>query len=276
MTDMTGETRHIFAAEIRDCDQVTMDWRQSLLIQISTAFLLLVCSGTLNAEVSELDALLNQLIAEYGGEENLRKLDNQIQEWEIVTLVGARHGYDMRSVRVPDQLKVEITYPDKQETRVVNGDSAYFMDRDALPHLATKPQKDAMRLQLMRHYSPLVLRNKRDSLSVVIEGKYRVITLFEEGVRADYFVNSENRRIEKVVGGLAIRGTEMQFVTEYSDFKVHEGVLVHQKENKFAGGVNTAKLKLRSITLDANLTEADFVPDHGKFVKPRKEKSDVI
>ena len=276
MTDMTGKTPPVFAAEFRDRDQVILDWRQSQLIKILIAFLLLVCASTSNAEGPELDALLGQLIAEYGGEENLRKLDNQIQEWDVVTLVGARHGNDMRSVRVPDQLKVEITYPDRQETRVVNRDSAYFVDRDALPHLATKPQKDAMRLQLMRHYSPLVLRNKLDSLSVVIEGKYRVITLFEEGVRADYFVNSDNRRIEKVVGGLAIHGTEMQFVTEYSDFKVHEGVLIHQKENKFAGGVNTAKLKLRSITLDANLTEADFVPDHEKFVKPKQEKSDVI
>ena len=82
--------------------------------------------------------------------------------------------------------------------------------------------------------------------------------------------------IEKVVGGLAINGAEMQFVTEYSNFAFRDGVLVHQQENKFAGGVNTAKLKLRSITLDADLGEADFIPDHEKFARPKQERRDVI
>jgi hypothetical protein len=248
----------------------------SLLIKISMACLLLVCASMAHAEEADLDALLDRVIEEYGGEENLRKLDNQVQQWDLVALVGSRHGTDTRRIRVPDQLAVEITYPDKQETRVVSGQTAYFMYRDAPPRFATGPQKDAMRLQLMRHYSPLVLRGKRDSLSVADQGEYHVITLFEEGVRADYFVNSDNWRIEKVVGGLAMHGIEMQFVTEYSNFKVHDGVLVHQSENKFAGGTNTAKLELRSITLDANLTEADFVPDHGKFVQPKQEQDNVI
>lgn len=255
---------------------MTIDWCQRRLARIAFACLLLVFASALNAEETDLDALLNHVIAEYGGEQNLRKLDNYIQEWDVVALKGSRHGTDTRRIRVPDQLKVEISYPDKRETRVVNGEMGYFMHRDAPPRLATKPQKDAMRLQLMRHYSPLVLRAKLDALSVAEQDGYHVITLFEQGVRVDYFVNSVSWRIEKVVGGLAIHGTEMQFVTEYSDFTVHDGVLVHQRENKFAGGVNTAKLKLRSITLDADLGEADFIPDHGKFSQPRQERSDVI
>ena len=76
----------------------------------------------------------------------------------------------------------------------------------------------------------------------------------------DYFVNATNWRIEKVVGSLAINGSIMQFLTEYSDFTFRDGVLVHRHENKFAGGVNTAVLQLRQITLDADLQDADFLP----------------
>lgn len=253
-----------------------MDWRKPQLAIFSIVCLLFAGAASVKAEESRLDTLLDQLIEEYGGEVNLRKLDSHIQEWDVVALVRARHGTDTRRVRVPDQLKVEITYPDKQETRIVSGELGYFMHGNAPPRLATKPQKDAMRLQLMRHYSPLVLRGKLDSLSLDERDGYYVITLFEQGVRADYFVNGDSWRIEKVVGGLAINGTEMQFVTEYSDFAVHDGVLVHRRENKFAGGFNTAKLKLRSITLDAELGETDFIPDHDKFVQPEQERSDVI
>ena len=55
-------------------------------------------------------------------------------------------------------------------------------------------------------------------------------------------------------------GGEIQFLTEYSDFAVVEGVLVHHKENKFAGGVNTAMLQLRQITFDAQLDDSRFNP----------------
>jgi hypothetical protein len=57
-----------------------------------------------------------------------------------------------------------------------------------------------------------------------------------------------------------MNGREIQFLTEYSDFAVVEGVLVHHKENKFAGGVNTAMLQLREITFDAELDDSRFKP----------------
>ena len=53
----------------------------------------------------------------------------------------------------------------------------------------------------------------------------------------------------------------MRFRTEYSDFSFRDGVLVHGKENKFAGGVNTAVLTLRNITLNADLEDGLFEPE---------------
>ena len=53
----------------------------------------------------------------------------------------------------------------------------------------------------------------------------------------------------------------MQFLTEYSDFTMGDGVLIHQREKKFAGGVNTAVLHLRDIPLDADLKDANFLAD---------------
>ena len=221
--------------------------------------LLAFASGAF-AQAPELDAVLARLIDTYGGEHNLQKLDSQVQEWEMVALMGNRHGTDVRRIRAPQQLRVELRYPDKTESRIVNGDASHVIYDGSPAHPARPPQSDAMRLQLMRLYSPLVLRGKRDLLSLATEDAATIITLFEHGVRVDYWVNPDTWRIEKVVGSLAIHGGEMQFVTEYSDFVMHEGVLVHRSENKFAGGVNTAVLSLRNITLDAQLHDADFIP----------------
>lgn len=241
---------------------------------IACAFLAFASSS--RSDEPDLETLLDQIIGAYGGEENLRKLNSYVQEWTVVALLGGRHGTDIRLIRIPDQLKVEISYPDKKETRILNGESGFVIYRGMSAHMATQAQVDASRLQLMRHYSPLILRDKLDLLTFEAQGEYRVITLFEHGVRADYFVNADNGRIEKVVGSLAMNGREMQFVTEYSDFAFRDGVLVHAKENKFAGGVNTAMLQLRRITFDAKLSDGDFVPGHGEHERPKQKQEDVI
>jgi hypothetical protein len=206
------------------------------------------------------ESVLQKLIESYGGETNLRKLERMVQEWDMVAMMGNRHGKDVRSIRVPDQLKVELTYPDKTEIRILNGEKARVAFNNDPWRAASAPQQDAMRLQLMRLYSPLVLRDKGDSLKLMLDGEYCALSLVERGIRADYLVNQDTWRIEKVVGTLWINDTEMRFLTEYSDFKFVDGTLVHQRENKFAAGVNTAVLQLRNIEFNADLDDSSFTP----------------
>jgi len=176
----------------------------------------------------------------------------------MTALMGNRQGTDTRYVRAPDQLRVDLSYPRKSETRVLNGDTAFALFEGAAPEQVTGIQRDAMRLQLMRLYSPLMLRNKIDSMSLIEEGGLLALSLVENGVHVHYMINKENWHIEKVAGSLLMNGNEIQFLTEYSDFKVIEGILVHQKENKFAGGMNTAVLQLRKITFDASIEDNQF------------------
>lgn len=219
---------------------------------------LLIISQTLHSQSLDRQAVLESLISAYGGEENLRKLDNVIEEWSVVALMSNRHGTDTRSILVPDQLKVELVYPDKQEIRTLNGDAGSVIFDGAAAEPARPPQRDAMRLQLMRLYSPLVLRDKADAVTLVSDEDYLALSLSEHGVQADYLVNPDTWQIEKVVGTLDMAGNTMTFLTEYSDFKYVDGVLVHHKENKYAGQVNTAILHLHQITINAGLNETHF------------------
>jgi hypothetical protein len=230
------------------------------IFQNSLLLMTLVTGWPAMAQPLDVDTVLERLLASYGGEEKLRKLESQVQEWDFVALMGNRHGTDIRSVRAPDRLRVELSYPDKKETRILNGAAGHVVFNDTAPRVAAAAQRDAMRLQLMRLYSPLTLRKKRSALSLTVEGGFTALSLVENGLRADYLVNTDNWRIEKVVGTLNVNGAEMAFLTEYSDFRFRDGVLIHHKENKFAGGVNTAMLQLRNVTFEAELPEGTFQP----------------
>jgi hypothetical protein len=230
------------------------------LSQVIYLLILALLSPAAGAEPLDRDAVLEKLVQSYGGEQNLHKLDRVVQEWDFVALMGNRHGKDVRSVRVPGQLRVELTYPDKKETRVLNQADSHVIFDDRPAAIAAAAQRDAMRLQLMRLYSPLHLRDRRESVSLTLDGEYCALSLQEGGLRSDYLVDMDNWRIEKVVGTLTVNGGEMRFLTEYSDFALVDGVLVHQKENKFAGNVNTAVLQLRQIELQARLENDVFLP----------------
>ena len=222
--------------------------------------LALMMTAPASSQSDALSDALERMIAAYGGAENLKKLDSMIQEWDLLALTRNQQGSDKRSVRLPEQLKVELTYPDKQETRVLNGDSGYAIFDDRAPSAASAMQTSAMRLQLMRLYSPLTLRDKRDALELSRSDGYVVLTLREHGLQTDYVVSADTWHIVKVMGKLSVNGAAMRFVTEYSDHAMVDGVLVHHRENKWVGSMNTAALSLRHITVDADFDDDEFEP----------------
>ena len=233
---------------------MTMFSRFFILIMLVVVFLPSLTQG------DDVRSVLDQLVQNYGGETNLRKMDSMVQEWDLTAMMGNRHGTDTRSIRAPGQLRVELVYPNKSETRVIDGDNAFVIFGGAAPEKVSGMQADAMRLQLMRLYSPLMLRDKIDSVSLVEQEGFLALSLVENGMHVHYLVNREHWRIEKVAGSLLANGKEIQFLTEYSDFAMIEGVLMHQKENKYAGGMNTAVLQLRKLSLDARIEDSQFVP----------------
>jgi hypothetical protein len=212
------------------------------------------------AEPAVVKDVIDQLITSYGGEDNLRKLDQMTQEWSLVAKMGNRHGTDTRYIRAPGQLRVDLNYPGKSETRILDNDKAYVLFGGKNTGAVSAMQQDAMRLQLMRLYSPLMLRNKIGSVGLKEEGGMLALSLVEHGVHVFYLVNKENWRIEKVAGSLLVNGREIQFLTEYSDFAFVEGVLIHRAENKFASGMNTAVLKLSRITFSDEIDDDLFIP----------------
>ncbi|MEE8575236.1 MAG: hypothetical protein V3T30_07470 [Thermodesulfobacteriota bacterium] len=201
--------------------------------------------------------LLARMIEEYGGEENLKKLDSYISVWDIQVMVRDDKGTATNHVELPGKLKVELVYPDKKEARVLNSGKGYKTYNGSAGKPAVGPPLDAMKLQLLRLFTPLTLSRlftaSPGSFNLSEDGEYKLLTLKGGNLGTIYYVNAKTLMIEKVVGRLSMGGQTMEFLTEYSDIRPEGGVLMHHMENKFAGGTNTAKLYLKEIKLGATI-----------------------
>lgn len=204
--------------------------------------------------------VLDMMIREYGGRENLSKLDSHVSIWDLEAVARGDRGESKTYVALPDKLRVEIAYPEKSETRVLNGDKGYKSFDGSPPSAASGPGLGAMKLQLMRLYSPLHLKkiSREKKIELVRTEDLRILVLKEGPLTVEYHMVPGVLRIIKTVGKLDVNGREMEFVTELSDFKEVDGVLVHQKEVKYAAGINTAVLTLKEFRANEKIDPKVF------------------
>ncbi|MCF6282977.1 MAG: hypothetical protein L3J28_12375 [Candidatus Polarisedimenticolaceae bacterium] len=219
----------------------------SLLTCLAT-FSLLLSSAPISAEPT-ITEILDQMIASYGGTEALAKLNKPYeQEWALTAIArNNEQGSDHRTIDLPNRLKIELTYPSKSETRILDGAKGEKIYDKTNHREAKGPGLDAMRLQRMRLYNPLLLKQHAAEIQAdfQVEGYYR-LGLREDNIVTIYFVNRESLLIDKVKGTLNMGGISMSFLTLYRDYKAVDGVMMAHREVKFAGQVNTAELTLIS------------------------------
>ncbi|MCF6310369.1 MAG: hypothetical protein L3J19_07885 [Sulfurimonas sp.] len=203
-------------------------------------------SAILNASELTSEKIVDKMITAYGGEKNIKKLNSYEQVWNIETKTNDRNGTDNRKVDMPYFLSTELTYPDKKEIRVLIKDygTKQFTNRKIQ---AKGPMLDAMKLQLMRLYNPLVLKNNLKDITLVPKKKQYLLSFKNGTVTAEYFVSKKSFLVEKVIGRLKMGSHSMEFLTLYEDYKLRSGVMVHHKEIKYAGSTNTAIMRLKNM-----------------------------
>lgn len=213
---------------------------------IKSALATILLLTSLNAKESVSDEILNKMINVYGGEKNIIKMNSYEQIWLIEAKAGSSNGSEHRRVSLPSSLSTELTYPDKKETRtLINGYGVKeFGDKKVV---AKGPMLDAMKLQLMRLYNPLVLKNRAENIELGSDDANYILTLKEGELETKYFVSKREYLIEKVVGKLSFGAQSMEFVTLYKDYEKQEGVMMPTTEVKYAGEVNTAVMKLQAL-----------------------------
>ena len=202
-------------------------------------------TAVLEAKGPDAKVVIDKMITAYGGEANLKKLNSYEQVWHIETKTSNKNGSDHRTVKMPGYLQTQLTYPDKTEIRTLkNGIGIKEFGKRKLE--VKGPMLDAMRLQLMRLFNPLILKSKIQGITTSEKDSFYIIYLSDGSITTEYFVSKKSFLIEKVVGRLKMGHNKMEFLTVYEDYKSENGVMIAHKEIKYAAKVNTAVMRLKA------------------------------
>ena len=205
--------------------------------------LTLLTAGLLANDTPHADVIIKRMIVAYGGKQNIQQLNAYEQFWNIETKTTDTNGTDERMVMMPNSLSTKLLYPNKTEIRMLHNNYGTKKFDDQLIQ-AKGPMLDAMKLQLMRLYHPLVLQRKLSHIHASEDAKHYILTLTQGSISAQYFVSKERYLVDKVIGKLQMGAQTMEFVTLYKDYRPVQGVMVPYKEIKYAGNVNTAVMHL--------------------------------
>ncbi|QOY53587.1 hypothetical protein HUE87_06575 [Candidatus Sulfurimonas marisnigri] len=203
-----------------------------------------IFSLTLSAKELSIDTVIQNMIKAYGGEKNLERSSSYEQVWQIDRQTDGVKGRDNRKVILPYYLRTKLIYPEKTEIRVVIRDNGTkeFSGRKVQ---AKGPMLDAMKLQLMRLFTPLILKNRLKDITMITEKNQYILSLKNNSITSKYFVSKNSFLVDKVIGELKIGSMNMEFLTIYEDYKSANGVMMPHREIKYAGSVNTAIMTLK-------------------------------
>lgn len=192
---------------------------------------------------SDFDRVVDGVIRTYGGAAAWKNVQSITEGGSITSAMGG-HGTMTRTWQRDRRLRVEIVYPDHTETRALAGGSGTHNGKPV-----TGPPLDAMTLQWARLAIPSLLTDYRAQVRDL--GMREGLRLIEIPLTSTLTIMAAIdpktfhivRSASKGTGG----GQTIEFVTEYSDLRKWDGLLIAMTEENYAQGMKTGDTKLTSV-----------------------------
>jgi hypothetical protein len=223
---------------------------------------LLLTAGPAHA-TRELDALLDRVLAAYGGKEALARVRSYRMEGTVTSTMRGT-GPFVRLFARPDRLRVNLDYPGHPETRILDGSVGWRSDGKGGMGKSEGGLLFSMVLQAARADLPWLLDEKRafaKLLAPIDGGKTRGIELpVGPGLTLTAYVDTVTGRIVRSSGILDVPGMKTNFAADYSDFRSVDGVLFPFQELNAAAGQTTGGATVTKITLNPPLAGGEFRP----------------
>jgi len=184
-----------------------------------------------------LDDLVAKVLNAYGGADAWSKVSSFRETGTVTPAMRPGQGALTREWQRPDKLRVEIVYPTNTEIRIVDGDHGTQNGKEA-----TGMGLDAMRLQAARLVAPLLLLEKKSSLrtagnTIEIPLAPPMTLTIEIDPQSGHIVRSTSKT----------SGTE--FSTDYSDFRMVDGLLFAFREENTAQGTRTGTNEISKVEI---------------------------
>jgi hypothetical protein len=232
--------------------------RPFALALCSIGLVLAGCAGSdsnneqTDTNTPELDTLIDLVIEAYGGLERLEQVQGYRMTGQLRAVQRQQDVATTRWFGRPDQLMLELRYPDHSEYRLTKGVRGWKGPSPADLVPAHPTQVQAMRLQTLRLDFPLRLdehRSEVENLGRDAAGRSKLRLQVDELLHITWHVDRTSYRVSKV--SLEMAGPPaMTFSAEYSQFHMISGVLVAFHERTFAGDTQTAEFQTTDFELD--------------------------
>ncbi len=225
-----------------------------------------VCSAEAPDEAQRIGAVINKVIAAYGGKAVIEGIHSLHVKGEIEALMLHDSGTYELYFKRERKLRVETKYERSSEFRILVGDKAY-RGTDSLP----MEEVDGPR------YFSIVYQYKHlDILHGLIEGAYQIqsagksmvndtaVEVLElhdkEGTVMDLYISDRNAVIIKVTGFFSAGNKKAYLSSEFADFKKVGGSLFPFRITNYAQGLEIARTVISSYSLNPDLSDSLFSP----------------
>jgi hypothetical protein len=183
--------------------------------------------------------LADDVIAAYGGAAAWQKVKSFRQSGTVASPMWPAPGNVTRTWTRPDKLTFEAVYPDKKETRVVDGAHGTMNGKEVSDNNVA-----AMRLQAARLALPALLLDHRAEVKTVDAKTLEVPIAPMLSVIME--VDPKTHRVTRTVS----KGPAFEFSTAYSDFRSVDGLLFAFSEDNYANTTKTATTTLTKIEIN--------------------------
>jgi len=194
------------------------------------------------ALASDLDALAGKVVDAYGGSAAWAKVASIEARGRVVPAMRKGDGTMTRIWRSAGNLRVEIVYPDKTETRALENGKGTNNGRES-----TVMELDGMRLQAARLALPLLLAQHKGALRDLgsHDDVHSIEITLDAPLTMTIDIDPKTSRVVRSVG----RSKDVAFTTVYSDFRTVNGLLIPFHEENTAMGMKTADIFLEKVEI---------------------------
>lgn len=233
-------------------------------MKIAAALVLLLCTlPALPARADDTQALIDKVIATYGGEAAWRAVKGMRQEGSTYSLRRHFAGNTRRSYLHPGKMNIDIHYnPADTELRQLDGGQAWDHGKPGAAAFVQATHLQALRLAL-----PLQLLDHRHEVKNLGQrnddgGRPHAGLLLEPepGLKIMMDVDIGSGRITASWGMMELEGKPMEFASLYDDFRVVDGRLLSFKEEHFAMGDNIGYTLLERVEFVDSFPDGTFRP----------------
>ena len=187
---------------------------------------------------NNLDDLIARVMTAYGGAAAWSKVTALHETGTVTPAMRPGDGKLTRDWQRPGKLRVEIVYPSSTEVRDVDGNHGTQNGKES-----TGMGLDAMRLQAARLALPQLLVDKRAALRQISDN------VIEIPVDASLTVTVEIDRETGHIVRSSGKAAEVEFATNYGDFRSVDGLLFAFREENSAGEMKTGTNQLAKVEI---------------------------